>query len=97
MSSLLNNSNSQSRSAVLLPAAQDIPIMTNLPTREETLSAINQMETNKAAGLDCAITAEALHNGGDAMVEIVHNFCAEVYTSLMLSNQWTTCVFVPLP
>ena len=42
------------------PAAQDLPIDTNPPTREESLLAIRQMKKNKAAGLDSAITAEAL-------------------------------------
>ena len=42
------------------PAAQDLPIDTNPPTREETLLVIRQMKKNKAAGLDSAITAEAL-------------------------------------
>ena len=31
------------------------------------------------------------------MVDIVHGFCAEVYTSLTPTNQWTTNVSVPLP
>ena len=71
--------------------------MTNPPTREEVLSAIRQMKTNKAAGLDSAITAEALQNGGDAIVDIVHRFRAEVYTSLTQPNQWTISVIVPSP
>ena len=41
-----------------------------------TLEAIHQMKTNKAAGLDCAITAEALQGGGDAMADVIHCFCA---------------------
>ena len=55
------------------------------------------MKSNKAAGLDSAITAEALENGGDAMVDIVHGFCSEVYSSLTPPSQWTTSVIVPLP
>lgn len=35
-----------------------------------------------AAGLDGAIISEALHNCGDAMVDIVHGFCTEVYNTL---------------
>ena len=31
------------------------------------------------------------------MVDVVHGFCAEVYSSLKPPNQWTTSVLVPLP
>ena len=96
-SSLLNNSNGEPLSELPLPAAQDLPIETNPPTREETLLAIRQMKKNKAAGLDSAITAEALQNGGDAMADIVHDFCKEVFSTLIPPSQWTTSVFVPLP
>jgi hypothetical protein len=37
------------------------------------------MKTNKAAALDCAITAEALQGGGDSMVDMIHKFCKEVF------------------
>lgn len=96
-SSLLNNDNGQSPSDLPIPAAQDLPIQVNPPTREETLEAIHQMKNNKAAGLDCAITSEALQNGGDVMVDVVHGFCSEVYTTLTPPSQWTTSVIVPLP
>ena len=75
-SSLLNNCSGQSSSELPLPAAQDLQIQTDPPTRDETVLAISQMKTNKAAGLDAAITAEALQNGGDAMIDVVHRFCA---------------------
>ena len=81
-SSLLNNCSGQSSSELPLPAAQDLQIQTDPPTRDETVLAISQMKTNKAAGLDAAITAEALQNGGVAMIDVVHRFCAEVYSSL---------------
>ena len=55
------------------------------------------MKRNKSAELGSAITAEALQNGGDAMVYVVHGFCAEVYSSLKPPSQWTTSVIVPLP
>ena len=55
------------------------------------------MKTNKAAGLDAGITAEALQNGGEAMIDIVHGFCAEVYSTLKPPDQWITSVIVPLP
>ena len=55
------------------------------------------MKSNKAAGLDSAITTEALQYGGDAMGDIVCGFCSEVYSSLTPPSQWTTSVIVPLP
>ena len=96
-SSLLNNCSGQSPSELPLPATQDLQIQTDPPTREETLSAISKMKTNKAAGLDAAITAEALQYGGDAMIDIIHGFCSEVYSSLTPPKQWTTSVIIPLP
>ena len=96
-SSLLNNNNGQVPSDLPQPAAQDLPIHDHPPTLEETLEAIRQMKTNKAAGFDCAITAEALQGGGDAMADAIHCFCAEVYSNLTPPDQWITSVIVPLP
>ena len=96
-SSLLNNDNGQAPSDLPQPAAQDLPIHDHPPTLEETLEAIRRMKTNKAAGLDCAITAEALQGGGDAMADVIHCFCAEVYSNLTPPDQWITSVIVPLP
>ena len=64
-SSLLNNDSGFTPSDLPLPASNDLPICTDPPTREETAEAIAAMKTNKAAGLDCTITAEALQGGGD--------------------------------
>ena len=55
------------------------------------------MKTNKAAGLDCAITAEALQGGSDAMADVIHCFCAEVHSNLTPPDQWITSVIVNLP
>ena len=96
-SSLLNNSSGSTPSDLPPSADQDLQIQTEPPTREETTSAIQQMKTNKAAGLDAAITAEALQNGGEAMIDVVHGFCSEVYSTLRPPDQWTTSVIVPLP
>ena len=70
-SSLLNDDNGQVPSDLPQPAAQDLPIHDHTPTLEETLEAIRQMKTNKATRLDCAITAEALQGGGDAMASML--------------------------
>ena len=53
----------------------DLSIEASPPSRKETLLAIRQMKTNKAAGLDSTITAEALQNSGDAMVDVVQLLC----------------------
>ena len=95
--SLLNNNNGEPLSELPPPTAQDLPIDTNPPTREETLSAICQMKKNKAAGLGSGITAEALQNGGDAMADIVHDFCTDVFSTIIPPSQWTTSITVPLP
>ena len=94
--SLLNDDNGQIPSDLPQPAAQDLPIHNPPPTLEETLEAIRQMKTNKAARLDCAITAEALQDGGDAKADAIHCFCAEVYSNLSPPGQWITGVIVPL-
>ena len=96
-SSLLNNDNGQTPSDLPQPGAQDLPIHDHPPTLEETLEAIRQMKTNKAAGLDCTITAEALQCVGDAMADVTHCFCAEVYSNLTPPDPWITSVIVPLP
>ena len=51
-------------SEIPTPADED-PICADPPSREETAKAIAAMKVNKAAALDCAITAEALQGGGD--------------------------------
>jgi len=96
-SSILNNENGPPSSELPLPSAIDLPIPTGPPSREETVEAISAMKTNKAAGLDCAITAESLQAGGDSMVDMIHDFCVEVYTTASPPDQWTTNVIVPLP
>ncbi|XP_072041209.1 craniofacial development protein 2-like [Amphiura filiformis] len=70
---LLNNDNGPPTSDLLPPANQDLPICADPPTLEETRKAIQAMKTNKAAGLDCAITAEALQGGGETMVKGTNN------------------------
>ena len=96
-SSLLNNDSGFTPSDLPPPASNDLPIYTNPPTSEETAEAIAAMRTNKAAGLDCAITAEALQGGGDQMIDTIHAFCLEVYTNMSPPKQWVTNVIIPLP
>ena len=57
---LLNNDSGSLLSDLPPPADQDLPICTDPPTLEETQEAIQNMKNNKASGLDCVITAEAL-------------------------------------
>lgn len=64
------------------PAAEDLAINIDPPTREETAEAIAAMKRNKVTALDCAITAEQLQGGSDQMLDVIHAFCSDVYTSL---------------
>ena len=96
-SSLLNNDSGQAPSNLPSPAAEDLPIYSGPPTREETAEAIKAMKVNKAAGLDSAITAEALQGGGDQMLNAIHTFCCEVFSTLTPPRQWITNVIIPLP
>ena len=95
-SSLLNNDNGQAPSDLPQPASQDLPIHDHPPTLEETLEAIRQMKTNKAAGLDCYYRRSSPGwrwcNG-----RCYPCFCAEVYSNLTLPDQWITSVIVPSP
>ena len=75
-SSLLKNDSGFTPSELPLPASNDLSICTDPLTREETAEAIATMKTNKAAGLDCAITEEALQGGGDQMIDTIHAFCS---------------------
>ena len=52
------------------------------PTLDETRKAIQGMRNNRAAGVDHVITSEALQSGGEVMLEVIHKFCVEVFTSL---------------
>ena len=96
-SSLLNDDSGFTSSDLPPPAGDDLPNCTDPPTREETAEAIAAMKTNKAAGLDCAITAEALQGGGDLMIDTIHTFCSEVYTNMSPPKQWVSNVIIPLP
>ena len=96
-SALLNNDNGTPPSDLPPPADQDLPICQDPPTLDETRKAIQGMKTNRASGVDCAITAEALQSGGDVMAETIHKFCVEVFTTLTPPEQWTTNIIVPLP
>ena len=96
-SSLLNNDSGLTPSELPPPAEEDLSIFADPPTREETEKAIAAMKANKAAALDCAITAEALQGGGDHMLDVIHAFCSEVYSTLIPPRQWITNVIIPLP
>ena len=96
-SALLNNDNGPSKSELPSPAIQDLPICQDPPTLDETRKAIQGMRNNRAAGVDHVITSEALQSGGEVMLEVIHKFCVEVFTSLTPPEQWTTNIIVPLP
>ncbi|KAI8514995.1 hypothetical protein Bbelb_075860 [Branchiostoma belcheri] len=93
---LLNNDSGPPES-LPPPADRDLPISTDPPTLEETVKAIQDLKNNKAPGLDCAITGEALQGGGYEMAKSIHTFCTEVFTTLTPPEQWITNVIIPLP
>ena len=95
-SSLWNNDSGFTSSDLPLPARNDLSICTDQPTREETAEAIAAMKTNKVAGLDRAIAAEALQGGGDLMIDTIHAFCLEVYTNMSPAKQWVSNVIISL-
>ena len=68
-----NNDSGIAASNLPVPAVEDLSLFTEPPTRNEVVKAIEAMKTNKAAALDCAISAEAHQEGGD-----IHNFSMEV-------------------
>ena len=96
-SSLLNNDSGLTPPELPSPAKEDLSIFADPTTREETEKAIAAMKANKAAALDCAITAEALQGDGDHMLDVIHAFCSEVYSTLSPPRQWITNVIIPLP
>ncbi|KAI8494386.1 hypothetical protein Bbelb_276120 [Branchiostoma belcheri] len=64
---------------------------------KKTVNAIKTMKNDQAAGLDCAITAEALRGAGYVMASAVHAFCYKVFVTLTPPEQWTTNIIVLLP
>ena len=55
------------------------------------------MKASKAAlALDCAITAEALQGGGDDLLDGIHAFCSEFYSTLSPLRQWITIRCFPI-
>ena len=60
-------------------------------------NVLKQQKSNKAAGLEDAITAKALQGGGDIMAEVLHSFCNEVYATLIPPDKWITNAIIPLP
>ncbi len=61
-SSLLNNDSGMAVSSLPAPAVEDLPITTDPSTHDDAVvEAVAAMRTNKAAALDCAVTAEALY------------------------------------
>ena len=66
-------------------------------TREEVMQAVNQLKNNKTPGSDQSITAAALKQGGDAIIDQALFFCKAVYAGATPPRQWTTNKIVPIP
>ena len=99
LSSLINNSIlsyiGDPPSHLPPPAAQDLPIETDPPTLDSFSNSPNGEQQGWRTRQH--ITAEALQNGGDVMKDMVHDFCTKVFRNLILPNQRTTSIIVPLP
>ena len=98
-SALLNNKSSKVNLDNRPPAAiSDNPdIRIDDITRAEVDKAIDNLQRNKAPGPDYAMTAEVLKDGGDFLVNELHNICMLVYKQLKAPTQWTTSLINPIP
>ena len=76
---LLNNNNEAPTSPPPSQAVQDLSICVDPPTLKEIQTAICSIKNNKAAGLDYAVTAEALR-GGKMTTNHAGVFFVEVFT-----------------
>lgn len=64
-------------------------------TRAEMDDANITLNRNKAPGLDYAMTAEVLKDGGEFVVNQLHNICQLVYEHLIASTQWISSLIKP--
>ncbi len=43
------------------------------------------------------MTAEALKNGGEFIVDKLHEICSAVFNEKFAPKQWTSSIIIPLP
>ena len=78
-SSLLSNDSGLAPSEIPPQADEYLFICTEPPTREKNpAKTIAAMKVNKAAALDCTITAEALKGGGDQMIDAIRGLFSQI-------------------
>ena len=97
-SALLNNTSKyadQANHPAPSPPLREIKT-TNF-TRTEIVQAIKDLKRNKAPGPDYAMTAEALKDGGNFIVDELLQICKLVYEECQAPSQWTSSLIIPLP
>ncbi len=62
-------------------------ISTSPIKRHEVVHAISALMLNKLPGLDYAMTAEALKNGGEFIVDKLHEICSAVFNEKFAPKQ----------
>ena len=95
---LLNNKSDRASKAQRPPPAPDLSeIKTSVISRAEVVEAIKSLKKGKAPGPDYAMTAEALKDGGNFIVDQVHVICRQVFKDCHAPTQWTSSLIIPLP
>ena len=80
----------------LTPAADDLPIDCNTPTRQEIRKAIEQIKNGKAAGPD-SIPAEALKADLDTTVEMLFPLFEKIWEEEQIPSDWKEGYLIKLP
>jgi hypothetical protein len=98
-STLLNNKNIYADPA---NRPQPTPDNNSIPrtriTRGEITAAINSLKRSNSPGLDYAMTAEVLRDGGKFLGDLqLHKICQLVFDECHAPKQWTFSMIVPLP
>jgi hypothetical protein len=97
-STLLNNKNIYADPANRpLPTPDNNSLPTTRITRGEITAAINSLKRSKSPGLDYAMTAEVLRDGGKFLGDQLHKICQLVFDECHAPKQWTSSIIVPLP
>ena len=80
----------------VLEPGPDLNIPTNEISRQEVLKALGALKNGKATGVD-NIPAEALKEGGDVIVDRLHQLLNLVWTQEEIPTDWKKGLLVKLP